>query len=171
VNNLAIFVTHSVFLAKEQLERLLSGVSVEAEGHCVPVWVDAKTGKTTEPAPEIFCLYKINSNKDQKSDLKIMTRKGYEIFLPTITDWKPPEEINYEEISGWSSKDRMDLMKERDKWWFSNPKPPMVSDLERGYMRFEVKKYQKGRIKGKRYSEQHIVEIAEWDRLFSSLTT
>lgn len=168
MNDTAFFITHNIFLTENQTKMLVSGESVETTGNCVPVWVDAKTGLTTEPAKEIFCLYRIHNIVDSERDVKIIPRKGYEIFLPH-SSWSPPPEINLDEASGWSSEERKLHMEEMEKWWFNNPKPPDSSNLSGGYLRFEVKKtYGKDKVK---YPEQHIVEISLWDRLLESLAT
>lgn len=169
MNNLALFVTHSIFLTKEQIEALLEKKSIETTGYCVPVWINAKTGKTTEPASEIFCDYLIHNISKKSKEIEKITKKGYEIFVPQNKKWKPPEEINYEEISNLSSEERQLFLKERDKWWFDNPKPPSVEDLKNGYLRFEIKKTDQ-KIYQKKYSAQHVVEIADIDRLKKSLT-
>lgn len=171
MNNLALFVTHSVFLTKDQIDYLAQGFSLDAIGHCVPVWVDAKTGGTTEPASEIFCNYTIhNSHRRKSGDIEVVPKKGYEIFLPTAEDWSPPEPVDFDKISSLPSSERELLMKERDKWWFSNPRPPDIEDLVRGYLRFEVKKI-KQKINRKEYSAQHVIEIGNIKRLEDSLTS
>jgi hypothetical protein len=169
MNNLALFVTHSVFLTKEQIDEVLSGRIIDVVGHCVPVWVNAKTGKTTEPGPEIFCNYKINNTEQKEKEIEKIPKKGYEIFLPQKGTWQPPPEIEYEKISTLSSEERQAVMKERDKWWFDNPKPPCADNLKNGYLRFEIKKTDQ-KIYKKSYSAQHIIEIAHIDRLIKSLT-
>jgi hypothetical protein len=166
MNNLALFATHSIFLTKEESLRVIEGQTISTLGHCVPVWIDAKSGKTTEPAEEIFCQYMIHNS--QEPEVKIMNRKGYEIFIPRCSEWSPPPSCEYEKISIWPSEDRMTMMKELDKWWFLNPKPVDVSNLNNGYLRFETKKTQEGKNK---HHEQHVVEIAFWCRLIDSLAT
>lgn len=169
MNSIALFVTHSVFLTEDEANLLIGGDSVETTGHCVPVWVDAKTGRTTEPANEIFCHYKIHNIEDSDREIKVLPRRGYEIFLPHCSAWSPPPALDYEKISTWSSEDRIALMKEMDKWWFSNPRPPDASDLARGYLRFDLRRTE-GRG-GKSHQEQHVVEISRWQRLLDSLAT
>jgi hypothetical protein len=170
MNNIALFVTHSVFLTDEEARLLASGESsIETTGHCVPVWVEAKTGKTTEPGNEIFCRYKLHNSKDQEKEIKIMPRKGYEIFLPHCSSWSPPTDFDYEKISVWPSEERVALMKEIDRWWFSNPRPPDASDIAKGYLRFDLRRTDR---KGKKsHQEQHVIEISTWDRLTGSLAT
>jgi len=168
MNNLALFVTHNIFLTKDQIDHLLGGNNQQAIGHCVPVWVDAKTGLTTEPASEIFCTYEITNSKEHIHDLELLPRKGYEIFLPHADAWVPPQ-WDLEKMALMSSEERQKVMAEQDRWWFSNPKPPSVENLKNGYLRFEIKK-NKNKINRKQYSEQHIIEISHWDRLNKSLT-
>jgi hypothetical protein len=130
--------------------------------------VNAKTGETTEPANEVFCAYKLN-NSGGVGKVNNLAKKGFNIFLPGVGKWKPPEELDFERMSAWSSEERMLFLKERDKWWFNNPKPPSADQLKNGYLRFEVKKT-KQKTQGKEYSAQHIVEIADVGRLLDSLT-
>lgn len=168
-NNLALFVTHNVFLTEEQINDLLGGSSANVIGHCVPVWVDAKTGKTSEPAAEIFCEYEIENSKEKSSDIEMLSKKGFRLFLPNQDLNNPPPEINFEELASMTSEKRMELMKERDNWWFNNPVLPNVSNLKNGYLRFEIKKT-KQKIQNKSYSAQHIIEIARWTRLHETIT-
>lgn len=168
MNNIALFVTHSVFLTKDQILELGDKGVVESVGHCVPVWVDAGTGRTTEPSEELFCMYRLMASDESERDVNVMPRKGYEIFLPRISEWSPPPHVDYEKMSEWSSERRMLLMSEIEKWWFSNPRPHDMENLRNGYMRFEVRK--NGQKEAKDYPEHHVVEIAEEGRLLGSLT-
>jgi hypothetical protein len=169
MSNLALFATHHIFLTKEEMELLLNKTTIETIGHCVPVWINAKTSKTTEPGVEIFCSYRINNSFDKFRVLEKIPKKGFEIFLPQNTSWKPPPEIDYKNLSNLSSEERQKLMHERDKWWFNNPRPPCAEDLKNGYLRFEIKKTDQ-KIYGKNYSSQHVVEIADIEKLKKSLT-
>lgn len=166
MNNVALFVTHNIFLTKEEASEVADGRTLSTTGHCVPVWVDAKTGKTTEPAKEVFCQYVLHNSEEAEREVRVLPRKGYEIFIPRLSGWTPPPEPDYEKISVWPSEERMALLKEMEKWWFSNPKPLNSEDLRKGYLRFEAKK-----IDVKKHPEQHVVEIAFWERLLGSLTT
>jgi hypothetical protein len=169
MNNLALFVTHHIFLTKDQMNLSLEQNTIETIGYCVPVWVDAHTGMTTEPASEVFCHYKIYNSKERNRDIEFLPKKGYEIFLPNKNDWLPPPLLDFEKMAVWSSEEREVILKERDRWWFKNPKPPDVEDLKNGYLRFEVKKTNQKILK-KIYSAQHVIEISEWSRLEKSLT-
>lgn len=170
MNNLALFVTHHLFLTEDQISEVVSGKTVEAVGHCVPVWVDAKTGKTTEPAKEVFCAYKVHNSKERACDVEVIPKSGYELYIPDSSSWVPPKELDFEKISELDSADRQAILKDRDKWWFNNPRPPDAENLKAGYLRFEVKKT-KQKVGRREYSAQHIVEIASISRLESSLTS
>lgn len=169
MNNLALFVTHSIFLTKEQINLLLEEKTIETIGHCVPVWIDVKTASTTEPAPEIFVNYKINNSKNKSKEIKLIAKKGFEIYLPNKIDWEPPPALDFQKMAEWPSEEREVVLKERDRWWFRNPKPPDVSNLKNNYLRFEVKKTNQKIMKNK-YSSQHVIEISTWSRLEESLT-
>lgn len=168
MNNIALFVTHSIFLTKEESEKLAEGGVLETRGHCVPVWVDAKTGRTTEPAKEIFCTYRLCNSEHTQREVRIMPRKGYEIFIPKNSAWKPPPSPDYEKMAVWPSEERMAFMREVEKWWFSNPRPPDSENLKSGYLRFECRKNEQ---RPKPHQQQHVVEISLWDRLYGSLAT
>lgn len=169
-NNLGLFITHHVFLTDAQKAALMSEKRVSCIGHCVPVWVDAKTGKTTEPAKEIFCRYDVLNIEEKTGDISLLDGVGYQIWLPKASSWTPPPPIDFEAMSTWTEEKRAEFLKERDAWWFSNPKPPDAEDVFRGYLRFEVKK-QGLKIGRRSYSAQNIVEIASTNRLVESLTS
>ena len=170
MNNLALFVTHHLFLTEEQIAEVVSGKTVEAVGHCVPVWVDAKTGKTTEPASEVFCSYRIHNCREKSCDVDVVPKSGYDIYIPSVSPWYPPEDLDFEKMAGMTSEERQVILKDRDKWWFNNPKPPNAENLKSGYLRFEVKKT-KQKAGRREYAAQHIVEIASLSRLEKSLTS
>jgi hypothetical protein len=169
-NNLGLFITHHLFLTDDQISDLVSGSPVSCMGHCVPVWIDAKTGRTTEPAKEVFCGYELFNSAGKPAAVEFVKGRGYSVWLPRATGWSPPEPIDFGEIAGWTGERRAELLKERDAWWFNNPRPPDAEDLSRGYLRFEVKvsDLKAGRRK---YSAQHIVELSSVGRLKASLTS
>lgn len=168
MNGIALFATHNIFLTEEESIKVWEGQTVSTIGHCVPVWVDAKTGKTTEPAKEMFCQYMLHKSHESEREVRVMNRKGYEILIPGRSQWSPPPPPDYEKLSVWPSEERMSMMREMDKWWFSNPRPPDAENLKNGYLRFEYKKIQEGK---KKHHEQHVVEIAFWRYLIDSLAT
>lgn len=171
MNNLALFITHHIFLSKKQIEDLYNNNSIETIGHSVPVWVDAKTGETTEPAKEIFCNYKINNTKEYEKNVEIIRRKGYELFLPQLNTWQPPEKIEFDKLSQMTSEERIEYNKKRDLWWKKNPKPLTIEDLVKsGYLRFEVKVLKQS-IDKYQCAVQHVIEIKTIEDLESSLTT
>jgi hypothetical protein len=99
MNNLALFVTHHLFLTEEQITEVVSGRTVEAVGHCVPVWVDAKTGKTTEPASEVFCSYRIHNCREKSCDVDVVPKSGYDVYIPNVSAWRPPEDLDFEKMN------------------------------------------------------------------------
>jgi hypothetical protein len=169
MNSVALFVTHSIFLTEDEASKVADGQTISTTGHCVPVWVDAKTGKTTEPAKEVFCHYVLHNSGSLEREVKIIPKKGYEIYLPKSSAWGPPPQVDYEKISTWPSEERIALFKEMERWWFSNPKPHDAENLRRGYLRFETKRVEAG--KKKNHNEQHVIEIAFWQKLVDSLAT
>lgn len=169
-NNLALFVIHYVFLTDDEVSSVAGGGSHACVGHCVPVWVNAKTGATTEPAREVFCIYEIVGGGDGPGDIELLPGEGYRIRMPRASNWNPPEEMDFDSMAEWTPEMRAEFMKERDSWWFNNPKPPSVEDLSGGYLRFEVKKHDL-KIGRRKYSAQHVVEISTIGGLRNSLAS
>lgn len=169
-NNLALFVIHHVFLTDDEISTLMSGGSASIVGHCVPVWVNAKTGATNEPAKEVFCTYEVLGAVDGQGDVEPVAAVGYRIRMPRASAWMPPEEIDFQILSGLTAEARAEFLKKRDAWWFNNPKPPSVEDLSSGYLRFEVKKHDL-KVGRRKYSAQHVVEMSSIKRLADSLAT
>lgn len=168
-NNLALFITHHVFLTDDQIASVVSGETVSCLGHCVPVWVDAKTGRTTEPAKEVFCSYEVAVGGGGPGTVKASNHSGYKVMLPLASDWSPPEEIDFEEMSSWTAEARGEFLAKREAWWFNNPKPPDANDLSAGYLRFDFKEHDL-KVGRRKYSLQHVVEVASVTRLTDSLT-
>jgi hypothetical protein len=168
-NNLALFVTHHVFLTDNQISQVVSGSKVSCEGCCVPVWVDAASGKTTEPAKEIFCSYELSASDGGPGSVEFNKKMGYKVLLPRASEWKPPKEIDFESLSSLSAEERALILRDRDEWWFRNPKPMDIQDLSRGYLRFDVKNTDL-KIGRRKYSSHHVVEISSVKRLENSLT-
>jgi hypothetical protein len=76
---LTLTVSHNIFLSKEQRYALSEpGQVVEVVGVSVPVWF--LSGKTSEPAKEVFSLYKLVISDDNKAISK--HKHGYLINLP-----------------------------------------------------------------------------------------
>jgi len=166
-NNLALFLTHHVFLTDVEMSKALVGEKFSVVGHCVPVWVEAKTGKTTEPAKEVFCWYELDGVAEGAGEIE-ESRGGFRIALPRSSGWAPPEAIDFEKMAIWTSEMREDFLKKRDLWWFNNPKPPDYQDLLGGYLRFDVKKYN-AKIERRKCSIQHVVEIVSAKNLAGSM--
>lgn len=76
---LTLTISHNIFLSKEQRYALSEpGLVVEVVGVSVPVWFFS--GKTSEPAKEVFSLYKLVISDDNKAISK--HKHGYFINLP-----------------------------------------------------------------------------------------
>lgn len=82
-NVLTLTISHNIFLTKEQ--RYLfekPDAEIEAIGVSIPVWY--LNGKTSEPAIEVFCKYKLKIDDGKKAVAKF--DEGYNIFLPPFLD-------------------------------------------------------------------------------------
>lgn len=70
-------IAHNIFMDRDQRYALVKAAdtSVEVMGVCVPVWLH--NGKTSEPAQEVFCQYKLCNFGDE---IKV-NDDGFEIQL------------------------------------------------------------------------------------------
>lgn len=75
--SLVLSIGHNIFLSKEDRYKLLNE-EIEAVGVSVPVWF--YQNKTSEPAHEVFCKYKIIPSEDEISIKQ--KDQVYEITLP-----------------------------------------------------------------------------------------
>ncbi len=126
VNKLALFINHNIFLTKEELEKILNKKLVKVIGASVPVWMNVKTTKTTEPAKEFFCEYEIYY--DSEEDEIIKSESGYDIFLKKV-DWEKPKTISLEDSLKMTYQERILYEKEIQRLWKSNPEPPNLNRL------------------------------------------
>jgi hypothetical protein len=167
-NNLALFLIHNIFLTNNQIESFFKKKEIEVIGISVPVWVNAKTSETSEPAAEVFCQYVIKQHR-KDSDVEILPKNGYQIFLCNKKN-KKPKEINFEELSAMSAEDRKDFEKKRNKWFKENSKM-ILQDLKNGYYRTEIKKINQTFEKLPKclVDVQHIVEIKTIEKLKESI--
>jgi hypothetical protein len=171
MSGLALFVTHNIFFNKQQISNLLKKNCVKLIGVSVPVWVNAKNSKTTEPAQEFFCKYEIY--KEQRENDVVITKNGYVIHLAK-SDWKNPAKISYKNLSNMEEEERLLFLEKRDKWWKKNQKPHDIFDFEKtNYFRMEVKKidYKFEKLHGLTVDCQHVVQIKTIEKLLSSLVT
>lgn len=153
-----LIVSHTIFLNKEEIERLFSGLSVRTIGCSVPVWF--QKGTTSEPAEEVFAQYYIST---KKSKLEAKTFDAwYKINIPKLTaDYEPPERIP-DDL--WRE---MPII-EREIWYDNNTKPISVDDLMDAplggnYLKFKhLEKLEYTTI-------VHFVEINTVERLMESL--
>jgi hypothetical protein len=170
MNNLALFVTHNIFFDQKQIKSFLKKDFIKTKGVSVPVWVNAKTSKTTEPAQEVFCEYEI-FRKQEKKDI-LLTKKGYKILLSNEF-WTPPEDIDFEKLAKMTEDQRREFEEKRNKWWKKNPKPFDIEDLQKTkYYRLEIKKLNEkfDKLPGQEVDCQHIIEIKTKEMLVSSLS-
>ena len=169
MNSLALFTTHNIFFNKQQIKKFFENDYIKIAGVSVPVWVNAKNSKTTEPAQEVFCKYEIYNNQREKD--VVITKNGYTIHLEKTT-WKEPSKIKYKNISEMEEEERLLFLEKRDKWWKKNPRPIEIYDIsESGYFRTEVKKLNQNfeKIAGSTVDCQHVIEIKTIENLLSNL--
>jgi hypothetical protein len=172
INKLALFITHNIFLTNDQIEELFNNNYIKTIGVSVPVWINAKNAKTTEPALEFFCEYEIINDKNEKEDVQIIEKKGYKIFMPN-SNWKSPKPNNIQELCDMSQEERVAYEKKRDKWWKEHPEPMNIDNLKKSnYFRMQIKKLDQdfNKLKNCIVDVQHAIEIKTIDSLMKSLT-
>jgi hypothetical protein len=159
INKLALFITHNIFLTNSQIDELIE------KNSCVPVWINSKSRKTTEPASEFFCNYKIINEKQKENEIEI-EKKGYKFFLPN-SDWVSKE---WPDSSEMSYNKRNKLEKEISKWWEENPAPMNLNNLKNSnYLRTQIKKLDQEFPKIKAIVDiQHTIEIKSIESLIKS---
>ena len=169
INKLALFVTHNIFLTNSQMDQLINNESISTTGVCVPVWLNAKTTKTTEPAAEFFCEYEINNDKNKEQDIEILENKGYKINLPNK---KLPSIKSSSNLSSMSYEERIKYEDKMNKWWKKHGEPENALSLQKtGYMRVVIQKLdQEFELENSIVDVQHIIEIKTIESLIDSIT-
>lgn len=181
---LILFINHNIFLTREQRYDLVNRNSIEVVGVSMPVWTD-EYGKSTEPAEEIFCKYRINNDKGKRATVKALQDNdknpiGYWINLPQLpNNWKPVQELNLDYVAKITSEERIKIMDLRDVWLSNNSAPLNGTflldpqDKGAGRLRFEIKMNGKLEFNSHEKSKvliSHLVDIKTIDSLKESLT-
>jgi hypothetical protein len=110
---LTLAVSHNLFLNEKQIKELINEKTIECIGVSVPVWFHK--GTTSEPAAEIFSKYCL-TNVKQTYPIST-TKQGYKINLPQVPDDYEKIEIEEDEWSEMTEKERIlweELNKEPD---------------------------------------------------------
>lgn len=79
--NLTLSIAHNIFLKSEERYLLHIGKEIEVIGVSTPVWFYKKT---SEPANELFCKYKITPTESTLF-IKHNATKGYDLCLPRLS--------------------------------------------------------------------------------------
>lgn len=156
-------ISHHIYLSREQRHALHDGNTIEVTGVAVPVWF--QKGNTTEPAPEIFCRYKLTN--DRKGTQVVRTTLGFHINLPALEllgelqnkrdDDDPELEKMYQDV----------LKAYQRKYGTSE----MLLDFEEGGIECsEFKYYHKVDIDQKLHYAVHFVEIKPVEILQDTLS-
>ena len=168
MNNIALFLTHNIFLDQNQIDVFFKKNKIKTLGMSVPVWVNAKTSKTSESAEEVFCNYEIEIS--DKNDIQLI-KNGYKISLQILSK-KEAEKINYENLATLTEKERTEYLNARDRWWKKNSQQMRIENIkECEYFRIEIKKMEQKFEEISKHSVdcQHIIEIKSIKKLQQSL--
>jgi len=94
---------HSIFLSSEQIESVIKGQEVKAEGACVPV-IQNRDGSNTEPSGEMITKYRIKVGDKAKI---IGTDRGFTISVVRPEDLLPSPDgcqwINFNSINQFNT--------------------------------------------------------------------
>jgi len=151
-NNITITVLHNIFLTRDERYKLASGEDVETVGVSVPVWFHR--GKTTEPAVEVFCKYKLTNTQVQTPITNI--DGGYLINVPQAEEqtFMVKDAIQEPQVGLPAAPPTAKMLRD-------------IKDGGCGYMQF--KQYTKMRRGRKHYNLLHFVEIKEMELLLDTL--
>ena len=75
-------VSHYIYLDKDQRYLLYQGSELDVVGVSVPVWF--KSGNTSEPAKEVFCRYKISTQRGSQGVQAV--EEGYRLNLSNFVE-------------------------------------------------------------------------------------
>ena len=153
-------ISHYLYLDRDQRYGLHKGESVEVVGIAVPVWF--KKGSTSEPAPELFCKYKLVNNKTGANIVR--STQGYTITMPHIEligDEKKKEDPEFDKMYD-------DVLKAYQKKVGTSDR---LLDVEDGGVEsVEFRFYHKVEIDKKLHHVIHFVEIKPIDILVDTLS-
>ena len=159
-----LFITHNVFLSRKERYQLADGETIETIGVSLPVWITQQTGKTSEPASEVFCNYQLINGEEwqfPKYDYKL---KGYKIHLPQ--DVPEPERPSDDE---W----RLMNAEEQELWYQMYMPPPSIKRLKDEsdggcrYLRFD--EHEKIKRKSGQLTVVHLIQLKTIEELEESL--
>jgi len=146
--DVTITVLHNIFLTRDERYKLAEGGDVEVVGVSVPVWF--RKGKTTEPASEVFCKYRIG-NAPVSTPLTTY-EEGYVVNLPQEGEVAVAIKATGEEIPS------------------AAPHPKMLKDIkDGGCAHMQFKQYTKVRKGRNIFNLLHFVEIKEMETLLDTL--
>lgn len=135
-----LFISHSLYLTREQRYQLAERQAVEIVGVSIPVWFGQKS---SEPATEVFCEYLIE-NKAGKAYVRAKGNR-YHVNLPQLpSDYVPPDPIDFELIAGMPREQREAYFEYRDRMLAAADKMlsgENLKDRQDGgseYLRFDV---------------------------------
>ena len=83
---LHLSINHNIHLSREQRYRLHNGGEVNVVGISIPVWHNKH--KTSEPAKEVFCMYRLRNSK-LEIPIQILD-DGYLIYMPNRPGQEKP---------------------------------------------------------------------------------
>jgi hypothetical protein len=167
INKLALFVVHNIFLTEKQIDTFFNKNSIKTIGVSVPVWVNSKNSKTTEPGFEYFCNYQIVLGEQE--DVSIQ-KCGYKLFLPKPRKIRKTKHHNVD-FNNLSKNEREYHERKIEKWNKEHPEYCNLDNLKKSkYFRTSIKKYDQNFSKLECLVDiQHTIEIKSMDLLMKSL--
>lgn len=159
MKNLILAISHNIYLTEEQEKFILDKTPIETIGVCVPVW--HYSGKSSEPAKEIFCKYFIYNEKNDFPVEKF--KSGFKINIPQIPEgYKKDRPLTDEEWRGMSEKDL-------SEWYERNTTPVNAEYLKDKGCLYYIQ-YDKFMFKTKLVDIVHSINIKPEEVLINSLT-
>lgn len=152
-------VSHNLWLTREQRYALHRNNEVKVIGVSCPVWFDK--GKTSEPASEIFCQYRLNTG----NQLRIkQTLNGYDVLITNNSKPTDLPEFLWEMLS---EREKETTIMELNKNFVGSKS--LLDIKDGGSEWFAFKQYNKTVRQNVPIDVIHFVELKDMETLMESL--
>jgi len=153
-DKIVLTIHHNIFLTREERYKIIDREPITIAGVSIPVWVLNKSGLSTEPGAEVFCLYHIENIATEKQNIR-KAKDGYTINLPQMPEDYVP--IPPPSIERWLEM----ADNEKENWYLEQRKFKTAMNLRdrqdggAEYLRFEKQRKAK-------FKKGPFIHVAHW---------